>query len=543
MVGSGTAMMWKPNLSFSKGEEMKKRRLFLLVFTVLALALIVVGCGGTTAAPTNPPAAAPTKPLAAAATTAPAPQAPKPLDVVKWDYPNPPFNNVTLTVVGDAGQNLAPWEFWKDELKKAGITIKIVEVPFDGVYEKEKTEFIAGSGAFDIVTFYPTYIGDFAGNGYLEPLDAYIQKQPASVWDPNMADLVTPFRELYDKWNGKTYALTIDGDIHMMVYRKDLFENADEQAAFKTKYGKDLKPPETWDDWLQIGQFFTRKKGEKLAGQVLDKDFYGSADFAKRGFSYAWFVDRWAGNGQLYFDAAMKPMINSPEAVKALQNMVDSKKNSPPDELGYGYDELKDALLKGNVAMVIQWTDVPKKGFDPAFSTVPGKIGQTRVPGVNVNGTVVHKGAMPVGRVLAVAAGSKNKEAAYWAIKHIAYDRSLEDVSTNLTGLDPNRTSHTQNPAAYSMFPTPKDAQEYLTGVGAALADGFPEPFIPGAAQYEDSLDLHVNKALAGEETPQVALDNAAKEWNAITDKLGRDKQLQFWTQALQGYKSVGMWK
>lgn len=526
---------------------MNKHRLVLVGITVLALALIATGCGGgTTPAPaanpsagaTNPPAA--TQPPAAAAA---APATPKALSVLKWDYPNPPFNNVTLTVVGDAGQNLAPWQFWKDELTKAGINIKVVEVPFEGVYEKEKTEFVAGSGAFDIVTFYPTYIGDFAGNGYLEPLDSYMAKQPDSVWNPHMEDLFPAFRELYNKWNGKYYALTIDGDIHELVYRKDLFANSDEQAAFKAKYGKDLKPPETWDDWLQVGQFFTRKKGDKLAGQVLDHDFYGSADLAKRGFSYAWFIDRWAGNGQLYFDANMKPMINSPEAVKALQNMVDSKKNSPPDELSYGYDELKDAVLKGNVAMVIQWDDVPKKGFDPAFSTVPGKIAGTEVPGINVNGTVVHRSAMPVGRVLAIAAGSKNKDAAFWAIKHIAYDRALEDVSTNATGLDENRNFQMQHPEAFTMFPTVPDATDFLAGVSKVLADGYPEPFIPGAAQYEDSLDLHVNKALTGEETPQQALDAVAKEWDGITDKLGRDSQIKFWTTALQEYKAVGMVK
>jgi multiple sugar transport system substrate-binding protein len=511
------------------------RKVFFVAGFLLLVAA-VVSCGGP--APTAvPPTVAPPPP-----TTAPPVAGPKPLDVIKFDYP-PKFNNVTLTVVGDAGHNLKPWEFWKDELVKAGITIKIIEVPFEGVYEKEKTEFIAGTGAFDIVTFYPAYIGDFAGNGYLEPLDSYVAKTPDSVWNPHLEDVLPAFRELYCKFGGKTYAMTIDGDAHMMIYRKDLFNNADEQAAFKAKYGKDLKPPETWDDWLQVGQFFTRKKGEKLAGQVLDHDFYGSAEFAKRGFSFAWFVDRWAANGQLYFDEKMKPQMNTPEAVKALQNMVDSLKNAPPDVRGYGYDELRDALLKGNVAMVVQWTDVPKKGFSPTDSVVAGKLGQGRVPGINIGGTVVHRSMMPVGRVLAVSASSKNKEAAFWAAKHIAYDRSLEDVSTTLTGLDPNRLSHMEHPEAYTMFPTTADAQEYLNGVKAAIGDGYPEIFIPGAAQYEDSLDLHVNKALAGEETPQQALDAVAKEWDAITDKLGRDNQIKFWLQAIQSYKALGLVK
>ncbi len=106
---------------------------------------------------------------------------------------------------------------------------------------------------------------------------------------------------------------------------------------------------------------------------------------------------------------------------------------------------------------------------------------------------------MPVGRVIGVAKSSANKEAAYWVAKHISYDTSLENVSSSLTGLDPYRTIHFTNPQAYAMFPSEAEAQNYLKGVEAAMADGYPEIFIPGAAQYQDSLDLHVNKALTGQ--------------------------------------------
>jgi multiple sugar transport system substrate-binding protein len=127
--------------------------------------------------------------------------------------------------------------------------------------------------------------------------------------------------------------------------------------------------------------------------------------------------------------------------------------------------------------------------------------------------------------------------------KHISYDRSLEDVSTSLTGLDPYRKFHFQHPEAYKMFPTEARAEAYLKGVEAALADGYPEIFIPGAAQYEDSLDLHVNKVLAGQEKPKQALDAVAQEWDSITDKLGRAKQIDLWRKALQAYSALGLLK
>jgi multiple sugar transport system substrate-binding protein len=210
--------------------------------------------------------------------------------------------------------------------------------------------------------------------------------------------------------------------------------------------------------------------------------------------------------------------------------------------MAYGYEQLKDTFLKGYSAMVIQWTDVPKKSEDPEASVIKGKVGTGRVPGTKAaDGTVIHRSMMPVGRVIAVAKDSANKEAAYWVAKHISYDRSLDDVATMLTGLDPYRTSHFANPKAFTMFADEATAASYLKGVEAAMADGYPEIFIPGSAAYTDALDLHVQKALTGEEKPMDALNAAAAEWEAITDKMGRDNQIKLWKQALEAYKALGL--
>jgi multiple sugar transport system substrate-binding protein len=148
---------------------------------------------------------------------------------------------------------------------------------------------------------------------------------------------------------------------------------------------------------------------------------------------------------------------------------------------------------------------------------------------------------MPVGRVVAVAADSEVSDAAYCVAKHVAYNRSLEDVTTPLTGLDPYRQIHLDNVAAYAPLMGEENAQAYLDGLNQALQDGYPEIFIPGAAQYSDVLDLHVNRALAGEESPQEALDAAASEWDEITDRLGRDGQIAVWQQALESYRALGL--
>lgn len=452
----------------------------------------------------------------------------------------PKFNNVTVTVIGDAGQNMESLNKYADDFTKAGITIKQVGATFTGLYDKLKTDFVAGSGDYDMVIFYPSYIGDFAGNGYLAPLDDFMKKTPASIWDPMLDEVEPPYREIYCKWGGKVYALPYDGDVLELYYRKDLFENPQEKEAFKQKYNRDLTPPADWKEWLQVAEFFTRKQGDTLAGQKLDHPFYGTGEYGARGFSYGWFLSRFASAGGIYFDENMNPMINTPAAVEGLQNMVDSLKFCPPDVLSYGYEELKNAFLNGDIAMVVQWSDVGKKTADPQLSKVVGKVGFAAVPGTEVNGKVQHRTPMPVGRVLAVPASSKNKEAAYWVAKFLSLDKSPITVAANWSGQDPYRVSHFTDPSHYK-FSDETSRKAYLEATEENLKNGFPDLNIPGAAQYIDALDLAVNKALSGEADPKTALDAAADDWKGITERLGADNQKKFWKEALTSYRSAGL--
>jgi multiple sugar transport system substrate-binding protein len=454
----------------------------------------------------------------------------------------PHFNNVTVTVIGDAGQNMESFNKYADDFSKAGITIKQVGATFTGLYDKLKTSFVAGSDEYDMVIFYPSYIGDFAGNGYLEPLDQYMKKTPDSIWDPKLDEVEPPYREVYCKWAGKTYALPYDGDVLVLYYRKDLFDNPDEKAAFQQKFNRELAPPTTWKEWLQVAEFFTRKPGDTLAGQKLDHPFYGAGEYGARGFSYGWFLARFASAGGIYFDENMNPQINTPAAVEGLQNMVDTLKFCPTDVLGYGYTELKDAFLNGDLAMVVQWSDVGKKTADPQLSKVVGKVGFAVVPGTEVSGQVQHKAPMPVGRVLAVPAKSKNKEAAYWVAKYLSLDKSPITVAANWSGQDPYRISHFTDTSNYK-FPDEASTKAYVAAVEANLKNGFPDLNIPGAAQYIDALDVAVTKALSGEADPKTALDGVAADWKGITDRLGADNQKKFWKDALTSYRSAGLLK
>jgi len=448
-------------------------------------------------------------------------------------------DRVTLNIACDGGANIAPFEWLKDQIEaELPVNIVLHSLPFEEVYSKLKTEFVAETGAYDIVVFFPKMLGDFVINDYLLPLDGFNEKLSVKT-----DDIVLPVLEFYCKANNKLYALPYDGDVLAMWYRKDLFENPEEQAAFQEKYGYELQPPETWDQWLDIAEFFTRKKGENLAGEVLEEDFYGCATYGQRDFMYAWWFNRYASMGGSYFDENLNPMINTPEAIQALENWVASLQYSPPEVLTYGFDELQAAFISGRCAMEINWTDVGRVGSNPTVSQVVGKIGVGLVPGFQLpDGNILHRPVLAAGRVMSITKTCKAPELAFEILRLMALDASLAYVSSSYAGMDPFRISHFETPEAFGMFSSYEEAKEYLDGVRLNIELGYPELTMQGSAQYMDILSLALSQALAKQKTPQEALDWAASEWNKITDSLGRDIQKQYYQSLIQSWKENGYW-
>ena len=261
-------------------------------------------------------------------------------------FPRAAYAASTVNVECDAGQNQNPFRWNADAIKKKfGVEMNQIGLPFVGQYEKLVSELTARSSAYDLLVFPPYFLGDFAALGFLRDLDQY-----KSLVDPQLADYLPVYRDPVIKRDGKLYALMYDGDNLQVIYRTDLFNDPTEQKNFKAKYGWDLAAPKTWDQFMQIAEFFTRPP-----------NLYGTAFYAQRGFCYAWFINIFAGMGGRWFSDDMKPGINSEAGVKALEMLVKQKQYSPPNILQIGYPELNDAFLNGSTAMVVQWNDLPLK--------------------------------------------------------------------------------------------------------------------------------------------------------------------------------------
>ena len=94
---------------------------------------------------------------------------------------------------------------------------------------------------------------DYVTPGYLEDLTARIDADKAIQEE----DVAPFFRDFSQKFDGKKYMVTLDGDFQMAYYRTDVLE----------KLGK--QPPKTWDDYIAIAK----------AAQGMDMNGDGKADY------------------------------------------------------------------------------------------------------------------------------------------------------------------------------------------------------------------------------------------------------------------------
>ena len=420
----------------------------------------------------------------------------------------------------------------KDLYDKLGIKLDIEVIPLDAFVAKTLLEFNGGKSPWDLVMFGPSNMPDYGR--HFEPLEPWISKLKL---DFQMDDIPDVYKKLMLRHNQKIVSMPYDGDIHIMFWNKVAFERPENKKKFKAKYGRDLAPPQTFKQWDELAEFFN---GWGWDGS--DKKLFGAGASYKpssSGYSYHWWRARFFAYGGMYFDQNMKPLINGPAAVRALEEMVRTMPYYPPGVLLFESEEPKTLLIKGEVPMLYSWTSTGKRVGNPSESVIAGKAGFGIVPGAEIDGKVIHRPALTPGRAMAVSIYSQKKEATMKVLEFISLpEQSLKIVMDPKTIMDPWRISHLRADKFRKAFP---GAGEYLDAIEKSFPHVVPDPVIPGANEYQRKLSFEITEALAKRKSPKDALDSAAVEWEKITDRRGREKQRGMWSEKLYEMKQVGI--
>ena len=244
-------------------------------------------------------------------------------------------------------------ELSKDFTKETGIAMKFEFVPWTSYADHFINLLNSHSSECDVIVGDSQWIGGAAENHWYVKLNDFFDKNKISM------DTFVPATVVgYSEWPKNTpnyWALPAMADAVGWTYRKDWFARPDLRAEFKKEYNRELEPPKTWDELLQVSKFFTGK-------EIDGKKVYGSYIFTERGSEG---VTMGATNAMynygFQYDDPKAPyhlegFVNSPGAVKGLEVYKELFKCCQPPGLTNAYmQEGLDAFKSGQVAMQMNW--------------------------------------------------------------------------------------------------------------------------------------------------------------------------------------------
>jgi multiple sugar transport system substrate-binding protein len=257
-------------------------------------------------------------------------------------------------------------------------SVKIVPalVPYGPEWHnKIASEFAIKGTGFDFAMWDSQSTAEFAGGGHAYSINKIFEE--SGTLKPELFDRASLSRYgEYPDGSGKFWGLPVNQDAYGLMWRKDLFEDPKEKDAFKAKYGKELKVPQTYQDAREIAEFFTRP----------DQGLFGWGQMGGREYDFATTASNsfmWSFGGELYNPATneVKGFLNSPASVEGVQYYVDMFKYGPPGGQNWGWDEVNAAFQQGKLAMAMQWYYFNGSNSDPKSNKFADKTGFGNLPG------------------------------------------------------------------------------------------------------------------------------------------------------------------
>lgn len=423
------------------------------------------------------------------------------------------FAGTTLNVVWEDGLQLEdPSKFSGPMFEElTGVKINPVGKPFPELFPSQVAEHIGQTGAYDVLSFPPSWTADFVTQGMVEPLDPFIDQ----YGNPEDLDDYHPLYRGLMNYNNTIYGLFDDGDTIILYYRTDLFEDQANKDAFQAANGFELAAPKTWEEYDAIQAFFTEQGGGNS---------WGGASQRAPGQVYGWFSEEFRNRGGRFFDeASMDATLSSEAGVTTLNAMLERNKTMPPGVETWGFIEVLSAWMSGQLAMIggtwppigrwSEGTTAEQLNWVPE-TQVAGKVGYSIMP----MGHSLHNAGFNLG----VSSSSTNKEAAYLFIQWLTSPSvSLQRVMLPYALRDPYRLSHYASEEYRARW---ANAGAYLDTLKAAADTALLDIIMPGSAEYHTAIDQAVTAAQGG--TPvEDALATGDAAFDEITDRIGRDAQ------------------
>lgn len=410
------------------------------------------------------------------------------------------LEGVTIRVALTGGYAYEPGyaiipQFEQETGAKVEIVMMIDPFEFDRQF---KIDVASGQINYDVAYANSGWIPQY--RGVYENLELYLDKQDLADYSDSMLEL--------SKLDGELVIYPRIFDFRLFWYRKSLFENPDNKSMFKTKYGYNLAPPETWEQVMNMAEFFSDPPniyGFQFPGN--GEPFVGT------------FREILVSRGGEFFDEDWKVIFNNKIGVDTLEMLVRiyQKDLVPPGLTGYEWEDVARNFASGTIAMQLEWPDFYGWFANPEQSKIVGDFMVAYQP-YSSPGKRVGWASM---EGLALLKSSKIKKEAAEFIKYLGSpENQWVDVKG---GFMPVRRSNWKRIIEESKKDPSLPPPEYWEKFS-----GYSETAYlftsPKMAEWRAVIDImlpYLQKALLGELSSKQALDMAAEEVKDLLTEKG----------------------
>lgn len=439
------------------------------------------------------------------------------------EYQPPPPDPLDILVVGDEGIGARLERQWsaRRDGKLTVTTISVSDWVASGLAIDE---------SIDVVVYPPRFVGELALAEKILPFSR-------NRWNSDeihKVSLLDHYRRSLVRFDGQPYGVPLGSPHFAMIYQL---------AAFGSE-GVSL--PRTWDELERVlVQLSTDSNPVGLdlplaPGWAAESFLARVASEVRRRGSYSTVLDH----------RSMKPLITSPAFVEALEQL---QRVHSPRSLQSTPQDIYRLVVTGQSVAAMTWLSrgfMTERDPDAAPQTLTDEDGRRLELGVEPlpgSPRVYDPGAgrweertntdqdridhFGFAGLLASVTATSNYENAAWEFVQWACDKQIGVIiSPTSAQSGPFRASHRGDMAQWTGDEVSLEVADQYADVIEAfhrrnLVMVFPR--IPGSYRYMAALDLAVRRCLAEGQSASEALAQAASEWEAITEELGRSRQIQ----------------
>jgi multiple sugar transport system substrate-binding protein len=350
---------------------------------------------------------------------------------------------------------------WNAAHPKEKVTFKEQSDQADQQHDDLVQNFQAKNKNYDVVDVDVVWTAEFAAKGWLQPLEGALAIKTTDLLPATVASAT---------YGGKLYAAPQTSDGGILYYRSDLIKT----------------PPTTWDELMSDCAVAKTAGIDCYAGQYAK--YEGLTVNVAEAINTA--------GGTIVAKDGKTPTLNTPEAKKGLQRLVDAYKNGdiPSAAITYQEEQGRQAFEAGKLLFLRNWPYVYSLAKTDGSSTVKDTFGIAPLPG-NGNGP----GASSLGgHNAAISVYSQHKATAHDFIEFLESSETQKFFATQ-GSLAPVIESVYTDPTLVEKLP-------YLPVLLKSIKSAVPRPVSPFYPAVTTAVQDNAYAAIKGDVTVDKAL-------------------------------------